>query len=76
MGSGVDVAYFLIHAMAGGRGFSERERQGALNFARMAMRDGVRRVIYLGGLGQDSVSKHLRSRARRPPAYSPPKGLR
>jgi uncharacterized protein YbjT (DUF2867 family) len=62
VGSGVEVAYFLIHAMSGGRGFSERERQGALNFARMARRDGVRRVIYLGGLGQDSVSEHLRSR--------------
>ena len=48
--------------MSGGRGFSERERQGALNFARMARRDGVRRVIYLGGLGEDSVSEHLRSR--------------
>jgi uncharacterized protein YbjT (DUF2867 family) len=62
VGTGVDVAYFLIHAMSGGRGFSERERQGALNFARMARRDGVRRVIYLGGLGEDSVSEHLRSR--------------
>jgi uncharacterized protein YbjT (DUF2867 family) len=62
VGSGVEVAYFLIHAMSGGRGFSERERQGALNFARMARRDGVRRVIYLGWLGQDSVSEHLRSR--------------
>jgi len=62
VGRGVDVAYFLIHAMSGGRGFSERERQGALNFARMASRDGVRRVIYVGGLGQDSVSEHLRSR--------------
>ena len=62
VGSGVEVAYFLIHAMSGGGGFSERERQGALNFARMARRDGVRRVIYLGGLGQDSVSEHLRSR--------------
>ena len=28
----------------------------------MARRDGVRRVIYLGGLGEDSVSEHLRSR--------------
>ena len=62
VGSGVEVAYFLIHAMSGGGGFSERERQGALNFARMARRDGVRRVIYLGGLGEDSVSEHLRSR--------------
>ena len=62
VGSGVEVAYFLVHSMSGGRGFAERERQGALNFARMARRDGVRRVVYLGGLGEDSVSEHLRSR--------------
>ena len=62
MGQGIDVAYFLVHAMAGGPGFEERERQGALNFARMARREGVARVIYLGGLGDESVSKHLRSR--------------
>jgi uncharacterized protein YbjT (DUF2867 family) len=61
-GEGIDVAYFLIHAMAGGEGFEERERSGALNFARMAKREGVGRVVYLGGLGDESVSKHLRSR--------------
>ena len=48
--------------MGGGRGYAERERAGALNFARMARREGVERVIYLGGLGDDSVSEHLRSR--------------
>ncbi|MDQ5831835.1 MAG: NAD(P)H-binding protein [Actinomycetota bacterium] len=62
VGSDIDVAYFLIHAMAGGRSFDERERQGALNFARMARRDRIRRVVYLGGLGDESTSKHLRSR--------------
>lgn len=62
VGRDVDAAYFLIHAMAGGRGFAARERQGALNFARMAKRDGVRRVVYLGGLGEQSASEHLRSR--------------
>jgi uncharacterized protein YbjT (DUF2867 family) len=61
-GGGIDVAYYLIHAMAGGAGFEERERQGALNFARMARREGVDRVVYLGGLGDTSASKHLRSR--------------
>ncbi len=61
-GGGIDVAYFLIHAMAGGKGFEQREHEGALNFARMAMREGVKRVVYLGGLGDESVSKHLRSR--------------
>lgn len=62
LGRDVDVAYFLIHAMSGGRGFAERERQGALNFARMARREGVQRVVYLGGLGDESASEHLRSR--------------
>lgn len=62
VGSDIDVAYFLIHAMAGGPGFDERERQGALNFARMARDEGVRRVVYLGGLGDEGISKHLRSR--------------
>jgi len=48
--------------MAGGGGFAEREETGALNFARMARREGVKRVIYLGGLGEESKSKHLSSR--------------
>ena len=59
---GVDVAYLLVHAMGGGAGFAERERSGAQNFARMAGREGVGRVVYLGGLGDESVSEHLRSR--------------
>lgn len=58
----IDVAYFLVHAMAGGAGYAERERSGALNFARMAKREGVKRVIYLGGLGDESTSPHLSSR--------------
>jgi len=61
-GEGVDVAYYLVHAMAGGAGFEERERVAAGNFARMAKREGVGRVVYLGGLGQETESKHLRSR--------------
>ncbi len=61
-GEQIDVAYFLVHAMAGGAGFEQREHDGARNFARMAAREGVARVVYLGGLGDESVSKHLRSR--------------
>jgi len=61
-GRDVDIAYFLVHAMAGGAGFAERERAGALNFARMAKREGIKRVVYLGGLGEASESQHLRSR--------------
>jgi uncharacterized protein YbjT (DUF2867 family) len=48
--------------MAGGAGFAERERTGARNFAQMAKREGIERVVYLGGLGEESESEHLRSR--------------
>lgn len=63
--AGVDTAYYLVHAMAGGRaGFERRDREAAENFVRAAERDGVRRVIYLGGLGEtgDDLSEHLKSR--------------
>jgi uncharacterized protein YbjT (DUF2867 family) len=63
-GAGVDVAYYLVHAM--GRGgdtdFEERERNAAIGFAQMARREGVGQVVYLGGLGDQPGSKHLRSR--------------
>ena len=61
-GKDIEVAYYLVHAMAGGEGFAERERTGAQNFARMAKREEIKRVIYLGGLGDESQSQHLRSR--------------
>ena len=59
----VEVAYYLVHAMGrGARGdFAAREHAGAEAFARMALREGVERVIYLGGLGEPH-SRHLRSR--------------
>ncbi len=62
VGHEIDVAYYLIHAMAGGDGFQEREQEGARNFAEMAAHEGIERVVYLGGLGDQSVSKHLLSR--------------
>lgn len=61
-GADVEVAYYLVHAMGGGGGYAERERTGATNFARMAKREGIKRVIYLGGLGGDDASEHLQSR--------------
>jgi len=63
--AGVDTAYYLVHAMAGGRaGFERRDREAAENFVRAAEKAGVRRVIYLGGLGEtgDDLSEHLKSR--------------
>ena len=61
-GEGIETAYYLVHAMAGGAGYAEREHAGARNFARMAKAEGVDRVVYLGGLGDESVSEHLQSR--------------
>ena len=61
---GVDTAYYLIHSMAAGPGFAERDRRAAANFGRAAREAGVRRVIYLGGIdpGGDETSHHLQSR--------------
>ena len=63
-GRGVDVAYYLIHSMGRGAAgdFLERERRAARAFAQMATREGVQRIVYLGGLGDGSASQHLRAR--------------
>ncbi|HET9102612.1 MAG TPA: NmrA family NAD(P)-binding protein [Solirubrobacteraceae bacterium] len=63
-GEGVGAAYYLVHAMGrGGTGdFEARERHSAEAFAQMTRREGVERVLYLGGLGDRPESKHLRSR--------------
>ncbi len=61
-GEGVDFAYYLVHSMAGGGDFAAREERAAGNFAEMASREGVARTAYLGGLGGEGSSRHLRSR--------------
>lgn len=60
----VDVAYHLIHSL-GSRDFEQRDRLAAETVAREAERAGLRQLVYLGGLGDDSpeLSRHLRSRA-------------
>jgi len=62
---GIDTAYYLVHAMSGDRaGFERRDRLAAENFVAAAEKQGVKRVIYLGGLGGegDKLSEHLASR--------------
>lgn len=61
--TGVHTAFYLIHAMASPHDFEREEREGAANFARAALAAGVRRIIYLGGLGGETeLSQHLSSR--------------
>jgi uncharacterized protein YbjT (DUF2867 family) len=62
---GVHTAYYLVHLMSGSEDFEAEDRRAATNFARAASGAGVRRVVYLGGLGDDAdpkLSPHLRSR--------------
>ena len=62
---GVHTAYYLVHLMSGSKDFEREDRQAASNFAGAAKQAGVRRIIYLGGLGDDAdpkLSPHLRSR--------------
>ena len=63
---GVEVAYYLIHAMEGpaGSAFPEQERRQAERFAIAVGQAGVRRVVYLGGLvpADAAPSRHLASR--------------
>ncbi len=62
---GCSAAYYLVHSMAAGeRGFENRDRTSARNFADAAQQARVSRIIYLGGLGRRSeqLSHHLSSR--------------
>ncbi|MEV4969527.1 SDR family oxidoreductase [Streptomyces scopuliridis] len=65
---GIDVAYYLVHALGTGRDFAATDRRAAEIFAEQARNAGVRRIVYLGGLTPAGVperelSPHLRSRA-------------
>ncbi len=60
---GIDTAYYLVHSMAAGAGFDELDRRSAENFRDACIVSGVKRIIYLGGLGtEETGSHHLKSR--------------
>jgi len=61
---GVDVAYYLIHSMAAGARWEDRDRTAAERFGMAVRASGVSRIIYLGGLGEavEDLSRHLASR--------------
>ena len=60
---GADVVYYLVHSL-GSPDFEEQDLKAAETTAREAERAGVKQLVYLGGLGDDSpdLSAHLRSR--------------
>jgi uncharacterized protein YbjT (DUF2867 family) len=62
--AGIDTAYYFVHSMGADRDFAAEDRRAAANFAQQSAAAGVRRIIYLGGLGEpgQDLSKHLRSR--------------
>ena len=63
--AGVDTAYYLVHSMGSGRSFAELDAAAADHFGQAARAAGVRRIVYLGGLGAEEeaeLSEHLRSR--------------
>jgi len=64
---GVEIAYYLVHSMEGDKKywkeFASRERTQAQNFLRAASKVGVKRIIYLGGLVNESLelSPHMKA---------------
>ena len=66
--AGIEIAYYLLHSMEGNKAqwkeFASREKIQAQNFLDAATKAGVKRIIYLGGLVNDSLdlSPHMKSR--------------
>jgi uncharacterized protein YbjT (DUF2867 family) len=62
--AGISIAYYLVHSMGSAGSFEEQDRIAASSFGQAAREAGARRIIYLGGLGEQGkgLSEHLRSR--------------
>lgn len=66
--SGIKIAFYMLHSMEGSKkeweNFADREKMQAQNFLKAAKENGVERIVYLGGLVNESLelSKHMRSR--------------
>ena len=62
--AGCEVAYYLVHSMGSATDFADADRAAAEGFATAATANRLRRIVYLGGLGEagDALSAHLASR--------------
>ena len=69
---GTTAAYYLIHSMSTSDDFHQRDLIAANNFGSAAKVSGVKRIIYLGGLGDpdSNLSEHLKSRQDTGRAFS------
>lgn len=66
----IHTAYYLVHSMGGksifkNTEYAEKDKEAARNFISAANKEGLKRIIYLGALGEsgDNLSEHLKSRA-------------
>ena len=63
--AGVHTAYYLLHSLNSGKNFAQTEEQMATVFATAAQECGVKQIVYLGGIANDTAtSKHLTSRVQ------------
>jgi uncharacterized protein YbjT (DUF2867 family) len=66
--AGIDAVYYLVHSIGSSDEWEERDRRAAANLRDAAAKAGVRRIVYLGGLGREAtdggpgLSAHLASR--------------
>lgn len=61
---GIETAFYLVHSMGSSGNFEEEDRLAAANFGAAARAAGARKIVYLGGLGDQgpALSRHLKSR--------------
>ena len=59
---GVDTMVYLVHSMSSSRPFAQADADAAHAVGEAAVAAGVRRIVYLGGLGSGHLSEHLASR--------------
>ncbi len=62
---GIDIVFYLVHSLDKKRDFEQSEKRAAQNFVKAAQKAGVKRIIYLGALGnseENALSPHLKSR--------------
>jgi uncharacterized protein YbjT (DUF2867 family) len=59
---GIDTAYYLVRSIGAGKDFGKLNQHAAENFAKAAAAAGVKRIVYLGGLAEDTEDEHLLSR--------------